>query len=341
MDQDVIRLICFIIFTTFLNNLGLCLQHSKYTKYDIKNEKDCHINSNKHNKDLAVVINITVDHQSNADTYCRFIIKTNKDDGLFGVIQKMTFRRNKTQCLDYVQFKRSDFQRTQKFCGNYDRSTTKYYPVPEPENNTYESASIFSGSTYAEFDTKGMLETIVFISKEKHLLTEEIISLTLVYTPYKRCKENLNTNYTKIKFESCILHNYFCDGYQNCVPNICEDEVNCTTSIDVFTHSTGTKITMGAVTTLVVCTIIFGVCVWACKKKDMIFWSLDCAGPSTRSSDRLARSGVQESESTSNRQVPTAPMLEVVVPPPVIDKDLPPSYDSLFPEENNSTVQQV
>ncbi|KAI4498068.1 hypothetical protein M0802_006892 [Mischocyttarus mexicanus] len=344
MDQDIIRLIYFIIFTTYLNNLGSCLQHdSTYIKYDIKNlsMRDCNIVSKKHNKDLAILINITIDHQSITDTHCKFVIKANKEDGLFGVIQSMTFRRNKTQCLDYVQFKRSDFQVTQQYCGNYNYNTTKYYPFPKPENITNEFTSSFSENLYAEYDMGGFLETTIFISKERYYLTKEILSLTLVYTPYKRCRENFNSNYTKINFESCILHNYFCDGYQNCVPNICNDEQNCTTNIDVFTHSTGTKITMGAVTTLIVCTIVFSVCVWACKKKDMIFWSLDCAGPNTRTSDRLARSGIQESGSTSNRQVPTAPMLEVVVPPPVVDKDLPPSYDSLFPEQNNSNVQQV
>lgn len=69
--------------------------------------KDCHtIGSNKQNKDLAVKVKITLDRGINADTHCKFRIKANKGDGLFGVIQKMTFRRNKTECVDYVQVNR-------------------------------------------------------------------------------------------------------------------------------------------------------------------------------------------------------------------------------------------
>ncbi|XP_043675152.1 uncharacterized protein LOC122632443 [Vespula pensylvanica] len=337
MDQDVTRFIYFIFLTTFLIDLGSCTHYSKYIEYDIEHGKDCHtIGSNKQNKDIAVIVKITLDRGINADTHCKFVIKANKGDGLFGVIQKMTFRRNKTECVDYVQFKRSDRQETQKFCGNFDRNTTKYYPVPEPENSTYELGSFFSGSTYAEFDIGGKLETTIFIAKKGYLFPEKVPTLSIVYTPYKKCKGNILINYTAIPFDSCILQDYFCDGYQNCAPNICQDEATCSNANDII-NNTGTKVTVGAVTTIILCTILFGVCIWACKKKDLLFWSSDCAGPSAHSS--LSRSGGQESGSTSNPQVPTAPMLEVVVPPPVLDKDLPPSYDSLFPEQNNSTMQ--
>ncbi|KAF7391286.1 hypothetical protein HZH66_009766 [Vespula vulgaris] len=314
MDQDVSRFIYFIFLTTLLVDLGSCTHYSKYIEYDIEHGKDCHtIGSNKQNKDIAVIVKITLDRGINADTHCKFVIKANKGDGLFGVIQKMTFRRNKTECVDYVQFKRSDRQETQKFCGNFDRNTTKYYPVPEPENSTYELGSFFSGSTYAEFDIGGKLETTIFIAKKGYLFPEKVPTLSIVYTPYKKCKGNILINYTAIPFDSCILQDYFCDGYQNCAPNICQDEATCSNANDII-NNTGTKVTV-----------------------DLLFWSSDCAGPSAHSS--LSRSGGQESGSTSNPQVPTAPMLEVVVPPPVLDKDLPPSYDSLFPEQNNSTMQ--
>lgn len=35
--------------------------------------------------------------------HCKFKLVTAKGYGLFGVIQKMSFRRNETQCIDYVQ----------------------------------------------------------------------------------------------------------------------------------------------------------------------------------------------------------------------------------------------
>ncbi|XP_035720951.1 uncharacterized protein LOC118441088 isoform X1 [Vespa mandarinia] len=339
MDQDVTRFIYFIFLTTLLIDLGSSTHYLKYIEYNIEHGKDCHtIGSNKQNKDLAVIVKITLDRGINTDTYCKFTIKANEGDGLFGVIQKMTFRRNKTECVDYVQFKRSDSQKTQKFCGNFDRNTTKYYPVPEPENSTYELGSFFSENPYSEFDINGKLETTIFIAKKGYLFAEKVPTLSIVYTPYKKCKGSTPINYTSILFDSCILQDYFCDGYQNCVLKICRDEENCPNATDIISN-TGTKVTVGAVTTIILCTILFGVCIWACKKKDLLFWSSDCAGPSAHSS--LSRSGGQESGSINNPQLPTAPMLEVAVPPPVLDKDLPPSYDSLFPEQNNSTVQQM
>lgn len=240
----------------------------------------------------------------------------------------MTFRRNGAQCLDYVQFKRSDSQLTQKFCTPFDRSKTKYYLVPEPANSSYEFDIHKDG---------GKLETTIFIAKQKYFFQEEVPTVSIVYTPYKRCDDGTPKGYRAINFNSCILEDYFCDGYQNCLPNICLDEANCPNVTDVISNGTGTKVTVGAITTLILCTILFIVCIWTCKKKDLLFWSSDCAGPSANTS--LPRLDGQESLSTSNRPVPTAPMLEVAVSPPVFDKDLPPSYDSLFPEQNNSAAQ--
>lgn len=81
-------------------------------------------------------------------------------------------------------------------CGNFDRNTTKYYPVPEPENSTYELGSFFSGSTYAEFDMGGELETTIFIAKKGYLFTEKVPTLSIVYTPYKS------------KFETSVILNF-------------------------------------------------------------------------------------------------------------------------------------
>ncbi|KAK2575467.1 hypothetical protein KPH14_011198 [Odynerus spinipes] len=297
MDQDALRSRYFIILTTLLIDLALCTHHSKYIEYDIENQKDCDlIGLNKQNRDLAVIVKITLDHAINTDTSCTFVIKANKGDGLFGVIQKMTFRRNGTQCLDYVQFRRSDLQETQKFCAHFDRSKTKYYPVPEPANSSYEFDIGKNG---------GRLETTIFIAKKRYLFQDEIPTVSIVYTPYKKCDNIVPKGYKAIRYKSCILEDYFCDGYQNCAPDICLDEANCPNVTDIISN-------------------------------DLLFWSPDCAGPSAHSS--LPRLGGQESGSTSN-QVPTAPMLEVAVPPLVLDKDLPPSYDSLFPEQNNSTAQ--
>jgi len=97
---------------------------------------------------------------------------------------------------------------------------------------------------------------------------------------------------------------------------------------------TATKVTVGAVTTMILCFIIFVMCLWICKKSQKLCWSSDCAGPNACS---RPNSLPQDTDGGvgSNRAVPTAPMLEVAMSSPVADKDLPPSYDSLFPEQEN------
>lgn len=114
---------------------------------------------------------------------------------------------------------------------------------------------------------------------------------------------------------------------------VCDDEVNCTIHTDVLSREdTTTEVTVGAVTTVILCFIIFVMCLWICKRSQKLCWSSDCAGPNI-----CSRPGSlpPDADGPASRAVPTAPMLEVAVPSPVADKDLPPSYDSLFPEQSN------
>jgi len=77
----------------------------------LESEKICHFLTKKHTLDLrlgtaAVVIpRHMFDHWQSitADRFCRFVFKTSKGEGLFAVIQKMAFRRDGDQCIDYVR----------------------------------------------------------------------------------------------------------------------------------------------------------------------------------------------------------------------------------------------
>lgn len=120
----------------------------------------------------------------------------------------------------------------------------------------------------------------------------------------------------------------------NCPLGICSDEVNCSYVTDRFPRDdTATKVTVGAITTIILCFIIFLMCLWICKKSRKLCWSSDCAGPQVCS--RPGSLPDTDGALGSNRAVSTAPMLEVAVSSPVANKDLPPSYDSLFPEHSN------
>ncbi|KAK9300340.1 hypothetical protein QLX08_006889 [Tetragonisca angustula] len=263
-------------------NYSSCMSHNNYyDEYGLESEKLCNILGKVSTIDIntsaAIVRAKHMLERWNVRTnvYCKFKVTTAKGYGLFGVIQKMSFRKNGTQCLDYVQFKRKDYHKTKRFCGFLDRNKMKY-SVPESENNA-ESEII----TYAEYDpsshkSNAELETEIFISKEK-LEEGEFLALRIAYTSFGNCSDVDSKRYKSIGHNTCMLNEYFCDEVYNCVPGICFDE-------DV------------------------------------------CSRPGT-----LPR----ETEGSVNPPVPSAPMLEVAVPSSVADKDLPPSYDSLFPEQNN------
>ncbi|XP_070172189.1 uncharacterized protein [Polyergus mexicanus] len=342
-------------------HLSTCTRHVNYNEYSLENEKFCHLLNKKHSHDLRNGTAAIVASHHMFDRWvvkhnltCTFTFKTARGEGLFAVIHKMSFRRNGDQCLDYVQFKRTDGHYTDKFCGEIDRQTmyqTIYFPVPESEDNSY---NIYMGDTvlqshdkYAEFDSIKKwkpftimepvnieFETEIFISKER-LLDKEYLDLSIVYTPYRSCKKIDLERYKPVGHNICIRKEYLCDMTYNCPLGICSDEFNCSHIItDRFPRDdTATKVTVGAVTTMILCFIIFIMCLWICKKSRKLCWSSDCAGPNMCSRpDSLpdADGGLG-----SNRAVPTAPMLEVAVSSPVANKDLPPSYDSLFPEQSN------
>lgn len=131
--------------------------------------------------------------------------------------------------------------------------------------------------------------------------------------------------------EFCIWKDYICDNYQNCAIKDCDDEIECVRSLE--NDGTGTKVTIGAVTTIFLVFIIFVTCLWICKKHQKLCWSPDCAGPGV-----TRPSLTSETERVTASSAPTAPMLEIAVPAGIASgKDLPPSYDSLFPEQSNTT----
>lgn len=331
-------------------HLCSCARYVNYNEYHLESERVCHALNRKHTLDLrngAGAI-ITPHHMFDrwhvtADRRCTFVFKTSKGEGLFAVVQKMAFRREGDQCIDYVRFKRSDGHYTSKFCGEIDRSQTMYLPVPEPEDNSENANDSRSHNydMYAEYDPikkfklwnteSATIETEIFISKGK-VPDGQSLDLVLVFTPYKNCTQAEAEEYKPVGHNNCIRKEYLCDKIYNCPFGVCSDEVNC--APDRYPKDdTATKVTVGAVTTMILCFIIFVMCLWICKKSQKLCWSTDCAGPNVCSRPvSLPDADVGQG---SNRGVPTAPMLEVAVSSPVADKDLPPSYDSLFPEQSN------
>ena len=118
----------------------------------------------------------------------------------------------------------------------------------------------------------------------------------------------------------------------NCDSSKCSDELNC----KIFSNESGTNVTISAVTSLVLCFIIFFLCLWICRKHEQLCWSSDCAGPQVNSGSISGLPTERGDQSANTPYIVTTPMLEVGISSSVQDKDLPPSYDSLFPPQNNT-----
>lgn len=137
------------------------------------------------------------------------------------------------------------------------------------------------------------------------------------YSEYHRNENNI-----------CIWKGYYCDGIRNCALNNCMDENGC----DIVSDGTGTKVTVGAVTTMILLFLLFVMCLWICRKHKKLCWSPDCAGPNMSETNNR-QIDLRTRDSSSRSVVPTAPMLDETTTRSFQDKDLPPSYDSLFPEQ--------
>ncbi|XP_025154116.1 uncharacterized protein LOC105184658 isoform X2 [Harpegnathos saltator] len=322
-----------ILLSSMVAHLCWCVRYNNYYEYGLENEKICHSMNRGHTHDIRNVTAVIVGSKHlfdrwivNYDRHCKFTFKTAKEEGLIAIIHNMFFRLNGTNCLDYVRFKRSDGFQTGKFCGTVNLNSPYY-------STSSTSAHGHSNSEFEQiFNHAGKLETEIFISKES-VPKGQSLDLKIIYTPFRKCSTVNEHQFTSVGLNTCIRKEYICDGIHNCVKSICDDERDCPPDTDVLSREdTTTEVTVGAVTTVILCFIIFVMCLWICKRSQKLCWSSDCAGPNVCSRPGSLPPDV---EGPANRAVPTAPMLEVAVSSPVADKDLPPSYDSLFPEQSN------
>ncbi|KAG8037337.1 hypothetical protein G9C98_005547 [Cotesia typhae] len=339
---------CFYLFLVIVINIttDFCYaklkyslsKHESYETYNLTQEEICHPLRGKAKPIPKLTRAITIEpsyiFQSwrtplNTDLICKFIVKTAHRQNLMVVIQNLSFRQNGSKCVDYVKFKRKNRDDGKPFCGkiNYER--------------IYDD---FTRNIVGEFTSnmEDEIETTILVSKQPLDPEDPPLNITLVYTPFKDCfrSEGLNNNGQIYKrptetSEYCIPEDYICDGITNCLPEICKDESNCPEII--VSNGVGTKVTITAVSTILLCFIIFLMGLWICRRNHKLCWSPDCAGPPNPDDHRFTNANNRGSGNFTDQQspsVPSAPMLQVAVLSSPADKDLPPSYDSLFPAED-------
>lgn len=78
-----------------LDNLKICHPLRKKLTEELKEDKNSAV--------LIQPSHVFDTWRVSADKHCRFTFKAKKGDGLFAVIHNISFRRNGSECLDYVQ----------------------------------------------------------------------------------------------------------------------------------------------------------------------------------------------------------------------------------------------
>ncbi|XP_044733663.1 uncharacterized protein LOC123296267 [Chrysoperla carnea] len=276
---------------------------------------------------LIVTSNRLKEHSTdwNYDHACKFQIRIGRDFtdlltlqkpsniGLIAVIQKLSLRQNKTtgECIDWIQFGHKKNINSKRYCGelSYDNESGNmfYFPV----------------DTFTD-----KIDTTVFINR-KRLESDEYFDLLIVYTPIIMCRDAYSS-YLKCSKDDdikaiCIRNVFKNDSYLNC-PN-CLDEGDSCRIKTKHSSGVGTVATIGAILSLIISFIFFLSCVWICKRFNLFCWSHTFAAGTNRSTQHSnVEMNLQGSTPTPN--IPTVPS----APPVSADKDLPPPYESLFPE---------
>lgn len=139
----------------------------------------------------------------------------------------------------------------------------------------------------------------------------------------------------------CISKSFENDGYVNCPPQQCSDEVKCVHPVQVVEPPiSGTNIAISAITSLVL-TMVGVLCIWMCCKYKYcrdVGASTSGSSGGTSSNNRRGPSGQRVIDSDFQTiELPsssenTRPIRASA--PEIDDKDVPPSYESLFKKDN-------
>uniref|UniRef100_A0A182P8V3 CUB domain-containing protein n=1 Tax=Anopheles epiroticus TaxID=199890 RepID=A0A182P8V3_9DIPT len=247
---------------------------------------------------------------------CKFTLQARTGHGIFLVVRKMHMRQDpKGNCLDTVSVRQSNNKKT-KFC---------YTPKDVPRS--------FSDSSFLKISIK--LDHSMPLPSP-----EDTLYIQLVATQKRDCtgsKDELQCG--SAERQSCIHKSFANDGTINC-PN-CIDEPSCEQEpVEILSVSSNKeKVVLTAFVSLILTALGFCalfLCLYKSKQ-----WMLMCncgAGSDRERVNRTGRGHLQrhgrgegnvvagvhsiELRGSASDLAPTAPLEE---------KDLPPSYDALFP----------
>uniref|UniRef100_A0A1B6J6L8 CUB domain-containing protein n=1 Tax=Homalodisca liturata TaxID=320908 RepID=A0A1B6J6L8_9HEMI len=269
---------------------------------------------------------------------CRFEIETgykSQFPGLFIVIQKLLLRKNHNtgECIDYVRIRpvnkdvlseishiNFNFKRKYPwhyFCGDLRARRDGVRADPRLQNVASNEHPDLAVTGF--LSEEPVVEVEVFIDKIP--VYNETLELEIAFTPFTECK-SMWSEYKECGTSRCIKKQSFNDGVVNCPFLDCPDEDGCGIDLivdDSLPPGLRTKVTLTAVTSIFCSFFLFLGCIWCCRYFELLCWSANTL---------LGRGRPHPVELSPMTSQPTAPL----APSPTQGKDLPPAYETLFPD---------
>ncbi|XP_034107948.1 uncharacterized protein LOC117570423 [Drosophila albomicans] len=267
-------------------------------------------------------------HSVNKIKYdCKFRVQTNERPprGIYTIITRLKLRSDPVtkKCIDYIQFSNGNRSPSERICNDI---------------------SIDGPAGRLVFDQRDRdVHVHIFIDGDRHIF-EDPLELRMVLTTHSECQFAGDFLCNPKDQYSCISRHFVRDNITNCMYP-CRDEGTCFHDAIISEVDT-TNVAISAITSLIFTMLGVGFCVWICWK----YWNCITVqqhaheASAARFNQRRARTDVPTIE------LPTAPtydgMLTHDLSPnsqehhqqqqqlqePATPKDLPPSYESLFPD---------
>ncbi|XP_055919653.1 uncharacterized protein LOC129951493 [Eupeodes corollae] len=243
---------------------------------------------------------------------CRFRIMTKERPkrGLYTVITKLKFRQDPVTnaCIDYIQFSNGARWPSDKICNDISPDGPKGRLIFD-ERDSDVSVHVFINKTLPIF---------------------EPLELSMVITSHSDCKFSGDLLCDPKKPDSCISRFFVRDNITNCMYP-CKDENSCFHDAITAEVVDTANVAISAITSLIFTMTGVGFCIWVCWK----YWN--CITLQQQQAHEDAQSNHPRDVPTIELpQTPNEGFITSVEDPdhplPPTPKDLPPSYESLFPD---------
>ncbi|XP_053966042.1 uncharacterized protein LOC128868226 [Anastrepha ludens] len=251
---------------------------------------------------------------------CNFRVQTlnRPPRGIYTVITRLKFRRDPVTntCLDYIQFVGGNRSPSEKICTDI----------------------AIDGPVRLMFDQRAR-DVGVHIYIDRRYSIREPLEMRMVMTAHSECKYTGDFLCDPKDQYSCISRHFVRDNITNCM-GPCRDEISCFNDALVTEEMDTTNVALSALTSLIFTMLGVGFCIWVCWK----YWN--CITVQQHAHEASAAARLRPQRETPVIELPTAPAFSDAITSgieyeqdnqrqrqqPQTPKDLPPSYESLFPD---------